>query len=68
MVGSIPADAAMKDEELTGLKEILRCELNDYGSPKAKMPDCPVCGEDELGVINEKRIFCYRCCFEVEIT
>jgi len=29
--------------------------------PKTKMPDCPMCEADELGMINESNIKCYQC-------
>lgn len=29
--------------------------------PKFKMPDCPHCLEDELGMINKKYVLCYNC-------
>lgn len=31
------------------------------GCPKEKMPDCPNCGEDELGMLWEDRVICYLC-------
>lgn len=31
------------------------------GVPKQKMPNCPNCGEDELGMVNPGEAFCYRC-------
>ena len=33
----------------------------DKMRPKKKLPDCPKCGEDELGMINTNYIFCYNC-------
>lgn len=33
--------------------------------PKTKMPDCPVCEEDELCMLFEGHVLCYNCGFEV---
>jgi ribosomal protein L37AE/L43A len=41
-------------------------ELDEYGTPKTKMPDCPRCGDDELGVIHECLILCYKCGWKLE--
>jgi hypothetical protein len=30
-------------------------------TPAEKMPNCPVCEEDELSLINEHSIFCNAC-------
>jgi hypothetical protein len=29
--------------------------------PKTKMPNCPTCGEDELGMLTENMAYCYCC-------
>jgi len=34
---------------------------DQFGAPAEKMPDCPSCGEDELGMITPGRAFCYVC-------
>jgi len=36
-------------------------ECNEWGVPKEKMPDCPFCGLDELGLIHDDEILCYYC-------
>lgn len=36
-------------------------EVDEWGVPLSKMPDCPQCGEDELGLIETDRAFCYQC-------
>ena len=35
-------------------------EVDQYGTPLTKLPDCPSCGMDELGLIGE-RLLCYAC-------
>ncbi len=35
--------------------------------PKSKMPDCPNCLEDELGMINKNRVICYCCNWSVMV-
>ena len=39
-------------------------ELDEWGTPTEKLPNCPRCGEDELGVINATRVMCYWCSWE----
>jgi len=39
-------------------------EIDKWGRPMQKMPDCPECGEDELGLITSEYIMCYSCSFE----
>ena len=41
-------------------------ELDEWGRPTAKLPDCPRCGDDELGVIHVCLVLCYRCGWELE--
>ena len=36
-------------------------ELDADGRPVAKLPPCPYCAEDELGVIHRGAVLCYRC-------
>ena len=36
-------------------------EVDEYGTPQTKMPNCPNCGEDELGLIWKNEAFCYLC-------
>jgi hypothetical protein len=35
--------------------------LDENGTPTAKLPPCPLCDEDELGVINPDTVLCYKC-------
>jgi hypothetical protein len=39
-------------------------ELDEHGTPTAKLPDCPQCGDDELGVVSRDCVLCYRCGWE----
>lgn len=41
-------------------------ELDEWGRPLAKLPNCPRCGEDELAVIHDQLLLCYACNFRVE--
>lgn len=34
---------------------------DEYGIPVSKMPNCPKCGEDELGMIHPMYAICYAC-------
>jgi len=52
-------------EKVIVLAEILE-DLDEWDRPKVKMPDCPKCGEDELGVIHANLILCYRCGWKLE--
>lgn len=36
-------------------------KCNEYGTPKEKMPYCPNCGEDELGMMTPSYAICYSC-------
>ena len=36
-------------------------EVDEWGTPLTKMPDCPRCGEDELGLIHPGFMMCYLC-------
>jgi len=49
-----------KQEELE-LPEWDETELK----PKSKMPDCPRCGEDELGMLHAELTMCYACGFKI---
>jgi len=42
-------------------------ELDEYNTPKEKLPNCPNCGEDELGVIHERYMMCYACKWRMEL-
>lgn len=35
-------------------------------SPITKMPNCPNCGEDELGLMQPNEAFCYACTQVIE--
>jgi ribosomal protein L37AE/L43A len=41
-------------------------DLDEFDRPRRKLPDCPKCDEDELGVIHADLILCYRCGWKVE--
>lgn len=56
-------------QKSTSQSDKVRIELpavDENGVPLTKMPDCPVCGDDELGMMNKNQAFCYRCCATVE--
>lgn len=40
--------------------------LDEFDRPKTKLPDCPKCDEDELGVIHADLLLCYRCGWKIE--
>lgn len=39
--------------------------LDENGTPVVKLPDCPFCGRDELGVIHADFLMCYCCGWEM---
>jgi ribosomal protein L37AE/L43A len=41
-------------------------DLDEFGGPKVKLPNCPKCDEDELGVIHANLILCYSCRWKLE--
>ncbi len=41
-------------------------ELDEWGTPVEKLPNCPRCGEDELGVIHAGLVLCYACGWTLE--
>lgn len=41
-------------------------DLDEFGTPKTKLPNCPKCDEDELGVIHAGLALCYRCGWKIE--
>lgn len=47
--------------------QLARMQYDEHGTPSTKMPDCPVCGEDELGATSRYgscvHVVCYRCRF-----
>ena len=40
--------------------------LDEFDTPKRKLPNCPRCDEDELGVIHANLILCYKCGWKME--
>jgi ribosomal protein S27AE len=42
------------------------CDLDEYDRPTVKLPNCPRCGEDELGVIHADLMLCYLCGWQIE--
>ena len=54
-----------------GMLTKLDIELPEWDArnmrPKTKMPDCPACGEDELGMLCETRVYCYMCGLDITI-
>lgn len=44
------------------------CDLDEFDRPKRKLPNCPKCDEDELGVIHANLMLCYRCGWKIEAT
>lgn len=36
-------------------------DLDCWGRPMVKLPNCPRCDADELGVIHENLVMCYAC-------
>lgn len=41
-------------------------ELDEWDTPTEKLPNCPQCGEDELGVIHKHLLLCYACGWKME--
>jgi len=41
-------------------------KLDHWGTPLEKLPDCPRCGADELGVIHVSLMICYACGWKME--
>lgn len=41
-------------------------DLDEHDTPKQKLPNCPRCDEDELGVIHADLLLCYRCGWKIE--
>ncbi len=36
-------------------------DVGEHATPLSKMPNCPNCGEDELGMLTADRATCYCC-------
>ncbi len=53
------------DEKAAALLGILT-DLDEFDRPKVKLPNCPRCDEDELGVIHADLLLCYRCGWKIE--
>jgi hypothetical protein len=58
--GDIPMNEPAFSATVTRLIGILD-DLDEYDRPKKRLPECPKCDEDELGVIHPGLIMCYRC-------
>lgn len=63
------AEAFNKDElaflqQTEELADIL-CDLDEWGRPKKNLPNCPQCGEDELGIVHPGWMTCYSCNWEL---
>jgi hypothetical protein len=44
------------------MAEIIFPEYDEVNMrPSAKMPDCPNCNQDELGMLTSEKVFCYFC-------
>ncbi len=41
------------------------CDLDEFDRPKIKLPNCPKCDEDELGVIHADLMLCYHCGWKI---
>jgi uncharacterized pyridoxamine 5'-phosphate oxidase family protein len=50
-----------KAEFLTLICKLELPEVDEYGTPLSKMPDCPVCRDDELYMISKDEASCYLC-------
>jgi ribosomal protein L37AE/L43A len=48
--------------ELVGIMS----DLDEFDTPKRKLPPCPRCDEDELGVIHANLMLCYQCGWKLE--
>jgi hypothetical protein len=51
-------------------QQLAEVVLDDFGAPDRKLPDCPLCGEDELyGWRNDVRrgFSCYRCSYKFTV-
>ena len=40
--------------------------LDEFDTPTRKLPNCPKCKDDELGVIHSGLVLCYRCGWKME--
>lgn len=40
-------------------------QLDEHDTPTAKLPNCPRCDDDELGVIHRDFMMCYACRWEI---
>lgn len=52
----------------TTVEELLNIltDLDEWDRPKEKLPCCPKCDDDELGVIHADLLLCYRCGWKIE--
>lgn len=51
---------------MTSQLDDVLANLDEYGTPKTKLPDCPQCGNDELAAVSSERIICYACGYRHE--
>ena len=61
MIDQVPADLAKIANQLLDIM----ADLDEYDTPKVKLPNCPKCGEDELGVMDADLCLCYRCGWKI---
>lgn len=54
-------------QKVEPLVDIL-CDLDEHGTPKVKLPNCPKCGQDELGVVHANLMLCYACGWKIEVS
>jgi Zn ribbon nucleic-acid-binding protein len=59
------------------MSTLINIEIPDWDEqnkrPASKMPNCPICGEDELamfelGLKYIKRVVCYKCGFAIDFS
>ena len=56
----------MKFKHTVVWKENWPESVDEYGTPKHKLPDCPRCENDELSMLNTESIFCNVCAIYFE--
>jgi ribosomal protein L37AE/L43A len=53
------------------MKTYIHIEIPEWDEvnkrPASKMPDCPVCAKDELGMISKGYILCYGCGLSINL-
>lgn len=53
------------DETVSTILDIMN-DLDEFDTPKRKLPNCPRCDEDELGVMHADFCICYACNWKIE--